>query len=384
MSDCLGAQLPEFWYRDGKMLRSEVEHHGSMRAATRAHPPLHVATLSHWWGVLELGPVPTPRGAARTERINVGALSEHHDWLLDSLKVLGDDASIEEIADHADVSPRRVREAADFLGVAGFRIEAGDDRVSIDRLPRPSGDRHELLFSGDTHRFGVVSDVHLNSKHCRLEELHIAYDRFVAEGIDTVYNPGDIVAGRGIFRGQDHEIINHTYETQVDYAVENYPRRDGITTKIISGNHDAEGDFGRAGADACRGVANKRDDIEWCGMYAADFVLPNGAVMTMRHPMGGSSYAKSYKPQKFAESFEGGTKPNVVLFGHWHNMLYTFERNIHMLNCGTFEGYGGTLGLRVPLGAPAVGYFIVDMTIAEDASVVRFRPEFLPFFAGRH
>jgi predicted phosphodiesterase len=320
----------------------------------------------------------------RGRRPNVAEPSEIEKSTLEALKKLGDTASIEEIADYADIAPKRVREALESLGHQGFRLEhEGDHKVTLQKVPRPSTMEHKVLFKGETYRFAIISDVHLNSKHCRLDELHIAYDMVASEGISDVYNPGDIVAGRGIFKGQDHEIINHTFEAQKSFAIENYPVRDGVTTYIISGNHDCEGDFGKAGADACLGVANEREDLIWGGMYAADYVLPNGAVMTMRHPMGGSSYAKSYKPQKFAESFEGGTKPAIVLFGHWHNFEVGFHRNVYMINCGTFEGYGGTLGLRVPLGAPAVGFTIAEATLGDDGSLVRFKHEWFPFYAGR-
>lgn len=378
MAECLGDRLPAYWWRDKDMLVNELEAHGGQTAAATAHG-CRQALLSKWSAVHGLpkgSPGPRPRPVQQPA-------ADDDSWLLDALKRLGDDATVEQLADHCDVAPRRVHEAAARLDHAGFRVSEDGDRVAIERLPRPSALKHEVLFSGDTYRFGIVSDVHLGSKHCRLEELHIAYDRLAAEGITDVYNPGDIVAGRGIFRGQDHEILHHTFETQVRYAVANYPQRDNVTTRIISGNHDCEGDFGRAGADACLAVANQREDLAWGGRYAATYTLPNGAVMEMRHPMGGSSYAKSYKPQKFAESFEGGYKPAVVLFGHWHNVEWGVHRNIHMLNCGTFEGYGGSLGLRVPLGAPAVGFFLVELTIADDASVVSFRWEFDHLFAGR-
>ncbi len=376
------AEAGNEWWQDPTKIQEVVNEHGSFAAAARAHG-IAASTLKSAWSDHGL----PPRGKSQKAKVETPAESvpsEEDQTVLTALKKLGDTASIEELADYADFSPRRVRDALERLGHKGYRLEHdGDHHVSLHKVARPTEFEHEVLFSGDVYRFAICSDAHLNSKHCRLEELHIAYDHIASLGITDVYNPGDIVSGRGIFRGQDHEIINHTFEDQVDYAVANYPEREGVTTWIISGNHDCEGDFGRAGADACLGVANQRADIQWCGRYAADFKLPNGAVMTMRHPMGGSSYAKSYKPQKFAESFEGGYKPNIVLFGHWHNMLYTIERNIFMLNCGTFEGFGGSLGLRVPLGAPAVGFFIVEATLSEDGSVVGFKPEWKPFFAGR-
>ena len=379
----LSVELPEGWYKDQKSFLQVHEQCNDNYEEMSRRTGINVSTVRMWGRRHGLKKPFGPKPALKVVDAGTNDESSFDNDVLKALKKLGDKTSVVELSNELDVSPKRVSESIERLELKGFRLESKDDEIKIHRLPRPSDTEHEVLFEGDTYRFGITSDVHTSSKHCRLDELHIAYDRFVAEGISTVYNPGDIVAGRGIFRGQDHEIINHTYLDQVDFAVENYPQRDGIITKIISGNHDCEGDFGKAGADACLAVANRREDIEWCGRYAADFVLPNGAVLTMRHPMGGSSYAKSYKPQKFAESFEGGSKPGVILFGHWHNMEWGIHRSIHMLNCGTFEGYGGSLGLRVPLGEPAVGFFIVDMTIGEDGSVVRFRPEWFPFFAGR-
>lgn len=379
VAGCGGDSLPDLWWHDLETLRRERRAHGSLAQAAIAHG-VKPNTVQKKWSTLGGERLPTGPRATGPEQAAAGAGDE---WLLELLRKSKWKGTVEELADDADVSPKRVREAAGRLQDAGYRIELDEVAVTVDRVAVATEFEHKVLFDGDTYRFGIVSDVHTSSKHCRLEELHIAYDRLHAEGITDVYNPGDIVSGRGIFRGQDHEITNHTFETQVDHAVDVYPRRDGITTRIISGNHDCEGDFGRAGADACLAVANQRDDIEWCGRYYAKFQLPNRAVMEMRHPMGGSSYAKSYKPQKFAESFEGGYKPALVLFGHWHNVEWGFHRNVHMLNCGTFEGYGGSLGHRVPLGSPAVGFWIVEATLARDGSLVRFKPEFLAFYAGR-
>ena len=368
------------WYQDKEALREAVEEHGSLRAAAVARG-VHHSTVQNWWR--RLGLPQLDRGVpAIPRRVERPAEREDPVWLVEALKKLGDSATVEEIADHADMSPRRVRAALEAAGHAGYRVEAKDDRIVVHRVPVPSNLEHEVLFDGEDYRFAVVSDVHLGSKHCRLEELHMAYKMIADEGITTVYNPGDIVCGRGIFPTQDYEIDLHTFEDQVAYAVENYPYQEGVTTQIITGNHDAEGVFARAGANACLAVCNQREDLVYGGDYSATYTLPQGTRILMRHPKGGKGYAKSYKVQKFAESLEGGSKPNVCLIGHYHDAGYWVERNIQLLLCGTFEG-GGTLGIRVPLGAPAVGFWIVDMKVADDGTVVRFRPEWMPFYAGR-
>ncbi|MCK9629453.1 MAG: metallophosphoesterase family protein [Bacteroidales bacterium] len=379
---CLKEHGPRWWRGEGAIerLRQELEQHDNFAGIATAHGA-NRNTLSKAWN--DLGGECLTSGP-KSRPIEPSASAPDDSWLLIALKKAGDAASVDELADVADVSPRRVREALERLGHEGFRVAETDDaRVVIERTPRPSEDTHELLFAGEVYRFGVVSDTHLCSKHCRLEELHIAYDYLEAHGIETVYHPGDIGAGRGIYKGQDHELTHFTYEEQRAYIVENYPRREGITTRIISGNHDCEGDFGRAGADLCHGVANGREDVIWDGMYSASYTLPQGTRVDIRHPMGGKAYADSYIPKRFAESFEGGDKPNVLIFGHWHTAFYQPIRNIQVMCAGTFEGGGNSLGQRRPLGAPAVGFWMVEMRVADDGSVVEFDPKWRPFYRGR-
>jgi predicted phosphodiesterase len=366
------------WWRDPATLKAEVEKHGGFEHASIAHggtPAMR--TLQSWWRKHQL-----PARAPGPQGTSPAAVENSDDWLLAALKRHKDKASVVELADECDVSPKRVREALDRLNEKGFRVEEEQQEVVLRRLPVPSNAQHKVLFSGDTYRFGIASDFHLNSKHCRLEELHIAYDRFEFEGIETVYCPGDITSGLGIYRTQSYDIINHTFEEQVEFCVENLPRKKSIVTRVVGGNHDQEGEFARAGCNAALAVCNRVKGYEYDGDYDATYTLPQGTTIMVRHPMGGKGYAKSYKPQKFAESFEGGTKPNVLILGHYHDAGYWVERNIHLVMAGCFEG-NSNLGKRVPLGSPAVGFWIVEITVAKDGSVVRFRPEFFPFFAGR-
>jgi predicted phosphodiesterase len=292
-------------------------------------------------------------------------------------------ATVEGLADACDVPPKRIREALERLGHDGYRVaEQEGSRVVLQRVPPPSLNVHKALFKGEDVVFGVISDTHLSSKHERLEELHMAYRVMEDEGIKTVYHPGDLVCGLGIFPGQVNEIKNFTYEDQVRYAVDNYPRSATIHTHIISGNHDIEGEFGKVGANPVAAFCNQRDDFTFAGDYDATFELEQGTRINLLHPKGGVSYAASYKLQKFAESFEIGSKPNLMLVGHYHRRLAFEARGIQMLLCGCFES-GGSFGKRLGMTEPAVGFHIVRMKVADDGSIVRFNPEWLRFYPGR-
>lgn len=374
--------LPPKWYMDAEALKRERLEHGSWPEVERVHGT-NVSTLRHWWGRLDLGtlpPGPAPRG---TPRGLIGG--EDDSWLLELLRKAGDESSVEELADQADCSPRRVREALARLGEHGFRVREDEAAVKLERVPTETKRTTKLspiLFDGDVFRFGLTSDVHTSSVAERLDAWELAYDIFADEGITDVFDPGDLCDGLGIYRGQVSEVTQHTYEAQVEHAVTVHPRRDGMTTHRIAGNHDLEGDFGRIGADPVQAVANQRPDVDYLGRYSARVELPNGASMHLLHPMGGASYALSYKPQKIVEGYELGAKPNILLIGHWHRAGYFFTRGVHTLLSGTFQG-PTTYSVRKAFGEPGFGFWIVECRLAEDASVVRFKPEWFPIYQGR-
>ena len=293
---------------------------------------------------------------------------------------------VDTLADALDVSPKRVREAIDELRKLGYRIpELTDGAVELEKVAPSSDEPHKLpleLLAGDLVRFGVVSDTHLASNEEALPELHLAYDFFGEQEISTVLHAGDLVAGMGIFRGQNNEIKRHNYPDQVDYACEHYPTRSGIVTHIIGGNHDLEGDFGRIGADPVQAVCNRREDMIYLGPYSSWLELANGGFVHLLHGKGGMSYAYSYKAQKIVEGYGQGRKPGALILGHYHVQGNFSPRSVNTMFPACFEWqsvqFGARLGLR-----PTVGFHIVECRLADDGSLVEWTPRWFPFFEGR-
>ena len=370
----MAAETP--WYRDREQLQKALAKHGTMAAVSRA-TGVAPSTLRTAWSQFGFPELPKSRATLRV----IEGDKEDDRWLVDLLKKHGDDATVEQLADAADVSPKRVRDALTRLGEGGFRVSENEDaRVVLQRVAPDTTNVHPGLFDGNELRVGIVSDTHLGSKEEALDELHCAYDVFEREGITTVWHAGDLVTGRGIFRGQDSEIKVHTLDDQIDYAVENYPRRDNITTHIIAGNHDVEGEAGRVGLDPVKAVAARRDDFHYLGAFSA-WLQVGEAWVHLLHGKGGMSYSYSYKAQKIVDGYPGGRKPAILVPGHWHVRGNIRARDVEVLWPGCFEWqspFMKRLGLH-----PAVGFHILDITVADDGSVVRWRPEWHPFFAGR-
>jgi predicted phosphodiesterase len=244
---------------------------------------------------------------------------------------------------------------------------------------KPKVIRHQ--FTDRIVRFGVVSDTHLCSTEERLDELRTFYDICKRkEGIEVVIHIGDLIAGQGVYAGQENELTVFGCDNQVAYAVENYPN--GLKTYFITGNHDLSY-WKTVGVDIGERVMASREDMVYLGQYQADLMLPTpyGAVkVRMMHPDGGGAYALSYKAQKIAEQIPSGQKPQILLLGHFHTSHYFFYRNIHILNAGSFEGQTKFI-LRKGIN-PVIGGWIVNIRLADDAhnSVVSIQPSFIPFF----
>lgn len=345
--------------------RSTLQHHVDNRKNIRA-------AVEQQRGSAQIGPVET---AAPTSAV--------HEAL--KRKRVSERVSVPELADELNVAPKVVRAALDDLRAQGYRVpEEHEDggNIALERIRPDAPERlHKSLLEGQELEVGLVSDTHLASKEEALPELELAYDVFAERGIREVWHPGDLVAGVGIFRTQHAEIKCHTYEDQVEYAAEHYPRRDGVTTRLIGGNHDLEGDFGRIGGDPCRAVANQREDIEYLGPYSAHVELPGGAFAHLLHGSGGMGYAYSYKAQKLVDGYEAGRKPALLCVGHWHVAGWLLQRNVNVVFPGCFEWKSNYLK-RKGL-SPAVGFYILHLTIGDDGSLVRLRPEWHQFFEGR-
>ena len=188
----------------------------------------------------------------------------------------------------------------------------------------------------NTYVFGVSSDQHLGSKHERLDALNENYDRFAAAGVNRVFNCGNWIEGEARFN--KFEIHKHGMDQQIGYMVEVYPQRPGIDTYAVTGD-DHEGWYAqREGVDVGRHAERMmreagRHDWHNLGYMEAHVELVNAntgatSILAVVHPGGGSAYADSYVVQKIIESLDGGEKPAVALYGHYHKCLSGEYRNV--------------------------------------------------------
>lgn len=257
--------------------------------------------------------------------------------------------TVEELAKKISLDPLSARLVLEIARTKGVNVYERAGRWHLDNAP-PIGSQvehaHELVTDDDgCLTFAACSDQHLGSKYARLDALNDYYDEVERRGIGTVLNCGNWIDGDAPFNR--HDLLVHGMDGQMRYLADHYPRRDGVRTLAITGaDHEGwyarrEGvDVGRYAADTMRAAG--RDD--WVDLGYMEAFVPVRHKLTgktsqicVMHPGGGSAYALSYAPQKIVEGFEGGSKPAVLLIGHYHKSGYNMIRNVHTAQVGCFQ-----------------------------------------------
>lgn len=299
--------------------------------------------------------------------------------------------TIDSLAAVLCVTRGQVLDLIDAMRTSGMNLHEIDGRLSIEREPAPQhalGDLPSYTSRKDnTFVFGFTSDNHIGSKYARLDVLNDLYDRFAAEGVDRVFNAGNYIDGEARFN--KHELLVHGMDRQLAYLAKAYPQRKGIITYAVAGD-DHEGWYcQREGVDIGAYAEMKmrqagREDFVNLGYMEAFVRLVNANTkhetkLLVCHPGGGSAYAISYTSQKSVEAFEGGEKPAVALFGHYHKMAYNLIRNVHAIQTGCTQDQ--TSFMRKKKLMAHIGGGICRLTQdPETGAIIACRVEFFNYF----
>lgn len=219
---------------------------------------------------------------------------------------------------------------------------------------------------------GLVSDTHLCSNAERLDLVNLAYDTFASRGIKVVLHSGDFLDGNNVYRGHENNIKVTGDMAQAKYFIQKYPRREGITTYGISGNHDLAS-YLKTGNDMLSLVVNGfkyegkdvkgRDDIKYLGHYAHRIIFPQQVTVELIHPLGSNPYSKSYKQQRRSENMDRNTRPDLQVSGHFHDFNFLWAGGTFFLAMPGFQDateYFKRLGLPRGMGFVILHYRIKD------------------------
>lgn len=250
--------------------------------------------------------------------------------------------TLEALADKFDCGPGKIRDALVQLGDTSTALHVTDEGISVAReLEKAEPTVIDVSkHVGKEIAFGVTADNHLGSKYARTDVLNALYDIWADEGIQMVYQLGNMVDGEARFNRYD--LVAHGIDGQVAYFVENWPQRRGIHTAFVTGDDHEGWWIQREGINIGKHMEQEatdagRHDLHYLGHMEHDLLFSSvggSAVMRLIHAGGGSAYATSYAPQKIVESYQGGEKPNILLIGHYHKAEYGYPREVHTLQAG--------------------------------------------------
>jgi hypothetical protein len=103
------------------------------------------------------------------------------------------------------------------------------------------------------------------------------------------------------------------------------------------------------------------------------------AILAVVHPGGGSAYALSYSIQKIVESYEGGEKPHVALYGHYHKLWSGLIRNVWVLQTGCTQDQT-TFMRKKRLEAHVGGALVTLEQDPESGAILSFQPQLFRYF----
>ncbi|MHB8994539.1 MAG: hypothetical protein ACYC63_04740 [Armatimonadota bacterium] len=344
---------------------------------------------------------PAPDAAVPEKKLTAGLTEKVRKYL----HRLQRQASFEELSDHFDRSPRTIREAILEIQAAGIPVEMAADQslITIPSVANPFREGELPGWGTHTIRFCAISDTHYENLCCARDEIEAVYSRCVDEGITDIIHAGNLSDGPGErgFRGHYQEVqsgCQTAYEC-LEFISANYPSRPGVTTHLLGSSTCHEGwefkasglDMGYALANGCvygtlgreaeiRNVIPPRPDINYLGMdnYTITCGPEENTRIRVLHPGGGSSYASSYKSQKWVEALQGGTKPHFAIMGHYHKSHYFTPRDVRVLNPGCLE-WQSPFMQKLGLAAEVAAWF-VELTVDAGGSLRRVKLEEMPFY----
>ena len=223
------------------------------------------------------------------------------------------------------------------------------------------------------HRIGVMTDTHIGSKYTNSEYIIDSLKMMKDKGCEMIIHAGDIVEGISHRQGHVFECTHYGFDAQFEETKRILSTTD-LPIYAIAGNHQAWA-MNAVGADINRYLERDLEHFHYLGYDNATMNIGSVKALIWHGNDGNSSYATSYRVQKIIESMQGGTKPNILITGHTHKMVYLFERNIHALSAGCMQFQTAfMMGKKL---AAHVGFFIVDIE-ESNGEVLSFCPTFYP------
>ena len=295
----------------------------------------------------------------RIQRINKKSDTELEIIIKDSLKL----SKLEQYMTEHNLSEKDLLMVAESIGKTN----------PYHRKEYSTGNNHnKFIVFGDTHIGNLAYDKQLMKHAAKIGKK---------EKVDFFVHGGDIADGWYQNRPlQLFELEAIGFDQQLKLAVEELSQIEQ-PLYFITANHENNTFMRGAGVELGTVLEDKLKqkgmETYFLGNAEADMMLGKTKYKIL-HPDGGTAYAISYRPQKIAESFGGGEKPELLSIHHFHKAEYLFYRNIHIFQAGTFENQTPFMrGKNIPANK---GFWLIDMYSNDKGGIDKITPTFYPSY----
>jgi len=293
-------------------------------------------------------------------------------------------SSVVDIAEELDIPLSSVRNVLSALEESGYLIKETGNVVSFKEAEEETHKVSTPKWNGKKHKIGVVSDLHVANKYCKMNSLQKAYKHMAKKGCEFVIFAGDLFDGPpSMHQGFEYELQLVSLEEQMDFVLEHYPT--DLPTLFLAGNHDLSW-MKRCGFDPVKGICRTKSDVwTYIGTTGAWLASPAGDphFIYVYHPGDGAARTFSYKSQKISEwlAYEMSPMekfPKIVLSGHYHK---------YCLHLGVANSYN----IMLPAACGMTGFqrqknlinhcgvLTIEFSLDDNENIVTFLPEYLAF-----
>ena len=291
--------------------------------------------------------------------------------------VQGGASTLEAVCDRLRCPPSEARTRVLEARAAGYDLSLTDTTIAFQAADEPA-EVHAVERAPATEKdpvfFAAISDTHFGAAEMAGGQFQEFVEEAHSRGVRHVLHAGDIFEGT-YHRGHQYEVAEVGFERQCAAGLSVLPELPGLHYYLITGNHDWNCYHKAVGMDPGRAFEARarqagREDVHHLGHQQGRVQLGDVRI-ELAHPSGGSAYAKSYPVQKWIERYEGGDKPHILIFGHYHSYMVIENRNVCaiMPGCWKFQGtFEQSKGLQ-----PAVGGALIWAW--RDEVGMRFRHE---------
>jgi len=282
--------------------------------------------------------------------------------------------TLSELAKEFKCSKNQMKKQLTGLRKRGVQVEKIRDKNGETHYYVPSRLRSSVRVV-KTDYFGLIGDTHLCSKYAEEEALQMYYDEIADRGIKEVFHAGDLIDGMNVYQGQVNDLKVIGLTDQIEYAIKNYPKKKGVKTRVIAGNHDLK-EFKKSGIDPVKQIAQERKDIDYLGQYYGRVKLKGDVILELSHVSGGAPYSLSYRMQTYLRNRPPSKYPDILAMGHLHTSFFADYQDVLTYNVGSFMG--DTDFLRRKGIISTIGGWIVELKV-KDGRVVKAINEWVKF-----